>query len=64
MLYHALQGKYVLLATAHAPLTAGQLEPAVDEDGVAGGGPGAEDAALLQHHLRVQGPPAARALLG
>ena len=51
-------------STVHAPLTAWQLKPRVDEDGVAGGVGGAEDAALLQHHLGVERPPAAGALLG
>ena len=44
-------------------LTAGELKTTVDEDGVASGGPRAEDPALLHHHLRIQGPPWSRTLL-
>ena len=46
-----------------ATLTAGELKPAVDEHRVAGGRARAQDPALLQHHLGVEGPPFPRTFL-
>ena len=42
---------------ANSKLTAGNLEPTVDKDGVAGGVLGPDDPAPLHDHLRIQGPP-------
>ena len=46
-----------------AKLTTGYLKPSVNKDGMARGVPSPDYPAPLHHHLRVQGPPHARAHL-